>query len=122
MPEHCNYRFPQIFGGAFIAKLDLCAAAACSELLQFSDSSCDNAVTYKVLELTFHKAAQLGDQIFMEAEIVELRDNAIVVQVEAYRQPRDVKYPTRIHTASARFVFVTLEGTRYTPHRLKLVN
>jgi acyl-CoA hydrolase len=120
MPEHCNFRMPQIFGGAFMAKLDLCAAAACSELLQFSDSPCDNAVTYKVLDITFHKAAQMGDQIFLEAEIVELRNNSIVVQVEAYRQPRDQKFPERIHTASAKFVFVTLQGDKYAPHRMKL--
>ena len=53
MPEHCNFRMPQIFGGAFMSKLDLCAAAACSELLQFSDSPCDNAVTYKVFGYYF---------------------------------------------------------------------
>lgn len=103
-----------------MAKLDLCAAGACSELLQFSDSPCDNAVTYKVLDITFHKAAQMGDQIFLEAEIVELRNNSVVVQVEAYRQPRDQKFPERIHAASAKFVFVTLQGDKYAPHRLKL--
>ncbi|MBS1722500.1 MAG: hypothetical protein JSS66_05775 [Armatimonadetes bacterium] len=120
MPEHCNYRLPQIFGGAFMAQLDLCAASACTELLQFSDSPCDNAVTYKVLELTFHKAAQLGDIVFMEATVVELRNNAIVVQVEAYRQPREDKFPERIHAATSKFVFVTLKGDKYHPHRLEL--
>lgn len=120
MPDMCNFRMPQIFGGAFMAQIDLCAASCCSELLQHSDSPCDNAVTYKVLELTFHKAAQLGDMVLLEAEVVELRNNAIVVQVEAYRQPRAVKYPERIHTASAKLVFVTLAGDKFHPHGLKL--
>lgn len=120
MPEHCNYRMPQIFGGAFMAQLDLCAASACTELLQFSDSPCDNAVTYKVLESTFHKAAQLGDIVFMEADIQELRNNAIVVQVDAWRQPREEKFPRREHTATFRFVFVTLKGDQFHPHRLNL--
>ena len=78
------------------------------------------AVTYKVLDITFHKAAQMGDQIFLEAEIVELGNNSIVVQVEAYRQPRDQKFPERIHAATAKLVFVTLQGDKYFPHRLKL--
>lgn len=121
MPEHCNYRMPQIFGGAFMAQLDLCAASACTELLQFSDSPCDNAVTYKVLESTFHKAAELGDIVFMEANIQELRNNSIVVQVDAWRQPREEKYPERIHVATFRFVFVTLKGTTFHPHRLNLL-
>lgn len=119
MPEHTNFRSPQVFGGAFMAQLDLCAAATCHELLQFSDSTAEDAVTYKA-EFTFHKAAQLGDMIYFEAEIIELRLNAIVVIVEAYRQPRDTKFPERIHTASAKFVFVTMTGDKYVPHGLKL--
>lgn len=103
-----------------MAQLDLCAASACTNLLQFSDSPCDSAVTYKILELTFHKAAQMGDLVLMEAEITELRDNAIVVTVQAYRQPREVKNPPKIHTATARFVFVSMKQDQFYPHRLKL--
>src|SRR5690349_16457707 len=82
MPEHCNFRFPQIFGGAFMAQLDLCAHTCCTDLLQFSDSPCDNAATYKVLELTFHLPCGLGDEIHMDASVVSMKDNSVVVHVE----------------------------------------
>lgn len=120
MPTMCNFRFPQIFGGAFMAKLDLCAAATCSQLLQFSNSPCDNAVTYKVLDLTFFKSASLGDLIFLEGTVVELRNNSITVNVKAYKQDRLQKYPEPILCAEATFVFVTLKDSNYTSHGLKL--
>lgn len=120
MPGDCNYRLPQIFGGRFMSELDLCAASACAQLLQNSDSPAEHAVTYKVLNITFLKAAMLGDLITIEAEITELRTTAIVVKVKAYRQPQNIKHPIPELTATGEFVFVTYAGNVLTPHNLKL--
>lgn len=85
MPKHCNYHFPMIFGGAFFSELDICAAMCVNRLLH--DSDCDTAVTYK-FEVTYHAAAESGDLIFMKAQVVELRRNAVVVEVKAHRENR----------------------------------
>lgn len=104
-----------IFGGAFFSELDLCAACCVNRLLH--DSECDSAVTYK-FEGTFHAAAESGDIIFMKAQVVELRRNAIVVNVHAEGEKRASAGKT--YLADAKFVFVTKKDGKYHPHGLKL--
>jgi acyl-CoA hydrolase len=127
LPKDCNYMTPLIFGGEFLARLDLAAAGCVQQLLQSTPTNCDNAVTYKV-NTTFHKPSYMGDLIKLYAEIVELRAKAIKVQVEAHRIPRTVagvgtaalKNPEPIHVASAEFVFITRLGEKYWAHGLTL--
>src|SRR5258708_35733694 len=102
MPKHCNYMYPMIFGGHFFSEMDLCAATCVTRLLH--DSECDSAVTYK-FEGTFHAACEAGDIVFLRAEIVELRRNAVVVNVKAHRERRPKG--GKEHVADAKFVFVT---------------
>lgn len=116
LPKHCNYLYPMIFGGAFFSELDLCAASCVTRLLH--ESICDCAVTYKVLDVTFHKAAYAGDIIFMRAEVVELKHKAIVVKVTAEREKRAVA--GQDHIADAKFVFISKKGDEYVPHGLTL--
>lgn len=116
MPSQCNYMYPMIFGGAFLAELDLCAAICTTRLLH--DSVCDSAVTYKVEDVTFYAAAEAGDIIFLKAEVVQLRTTAIVIEVKAYRERRNS--PARDYIASSKFVFVSkLQGGVH-PHGLKM--
>jgi acyl-CoA hydrolase len=115
MPKHCNYHFPMIFGGAFFSELDICAAMCVNRLLH--DSDCDTAVTYK-FEVTYHAAAESGDLIFMKAQVVELRRNAVVVEVKAHRE-KQAKVG-RDFVADAKFVFVTKKDGKYYPHGLSL--
>jgi len=114
LPKHCNSMYPMIFGGSFFSELDLCAACCVDRLLH--DSECDSAVTYKVIDLTFHKAAYCGDIIFMRAEVVELRKKAITVKVIAEREKKAI--PGRDHVVDATFVFVSKKGEKYFPHGL----
>ena len=116
MPLHTNYMYPLIFGGAFMSKLDLCAATLINGLVKRS-SSVDNAVTHKA-NFTFHAPSYAGDVIYMDAEVVDLGKKSIVVKVEAYREPRDSL--DRIHVATSTFVFVTRMGDEYRPHNLNL--
>jgi len=115
MPDQCNFQYPMIFGGAFFSELD--KAAACCAYRLLHDSECDSAVTYKY-EGTFHGAAEAGDIIFLRAEIKELRRNAIVIEVKAYREHR--AKAGKDHIADARFVFVSKKDGRYHPHGLSL--
>ena len=119
MPADCNYQHGpngamMIFGGAFMSQLDLCAASCVNQLLLGTE--CDSAVTYKVLDGTFHLACESGDIVFMKATVVELRRNAIVVHVTAERQRRTD--PKRERAADFRFVFVSKRAGQVHPHGL----
>jgi len=63
----------------------------------------------------------LGDIIYITATITELRQNAIVIKCEAYREPHEDKAPNvrRLLVASAEFVFVSMKDGKYYPHGLK---
>jgi acyl-CoA hydrolase len=115
MPAHCNYHYPMIFGGQFFSELDLCAAQCVSRLLH--DSECDSAVTHKY-EGTFHAAAECGDLVFMKAQVVELRNKAVKVNVKSYRERRAT--PGQDFIAEATFVFVTKKQGKFQPHGLTL--
>lgn len=115
MPNQTNYMAPMIFGGAFFSELDKCAACCVNRLLH--DSECDSAVTHKY-DGVFHGAAEAGDILFLRAEIVELRRNAIVVKVKAHRERR--AQAGRDHVADASFVFVSKKDKQYHPHGLSL--
>jgi acyl-CoA hydrolase len=116
MPQHTNYMAPMIFGGALFSELDLAAASCVTRLLH--DSVCDSAVTFKCQDLTFHAAAECGDLVFIRAEIVELRQNAVRVQVDAWRERRAQAGRDKI--ADCWFVFVTKLDGKFHPHGLVL--
>lgn len=123
MPSHCNYLAPMIFGGALFSELDLAAASCVNEALYSSE--CDSAVTYKILESTFLAAAQCGDLVIIKAEITELREKAITIKVDAWRQPRSKAfqcdgYRDQIKIAEFGFVFLTRLNGAFHAHGLKL--
>ena len=115
MPDQTNYMYPMIFGGAFFSELD--KAAACAATRAIYDSECDSSVTHKA-EVTFHAPAECGDIIFIEANIVELRRKAIVIEVEAKREKRKSGEQDKI--ANAWFVFVSRKNEEYHPHNLEM--
>lgn len=116
MPRHTNYMAPMIFGGALFSEMDLAAACCVTRLLH--DSVCDSAVTYKFGDGTFYTATECGDLVFLRAEVIELRQNAVKVVVEAHRERRAQAGRERI--ASCWFVFVTKREGRFHPHGLSL--
>lgn len=109
MPRHTNYMNPMIFGGAFFAELDLCAAQCVTRLL-YSSEKCKFAVTHK-FEGTYHKPCYAGDIIFLKGEVVELRQKAIKVVVKAYREKRGTG--ERDFVAEAKFVFVSVKDVSH---------
>jgi len=120
LSKHTNHKIPLIFGGAFFSELDLAAASCVRQVLYGTE--CDNAVTYK-FEGTFHAPSFMGDIIYIDAEIVEMRYKTISVKVEAYREPEptsEINDAKRIHVASANFVFVTMKEDKYINHGLSL--
>lgn len=63
-------------------------------------------------------AAENGDLIFLDAEVVELRHKAVVVAVRAEGEKRAKSGRTLL--ATARFVFVTKKNGEYHYHGLQL--
>lgn len=97
--------YPLIFGGAFMAELDLCAAHCCRRLL-FDSPACKQAVTHKA-NFQFHRPSYCGALLDLTAEVVELGEKSIVVEVSAHRNVRnDLEL-----IATARFVFVSLDSS-----------
>ena len=121
MMKHCNYMNgptgkPMIHGGDFAMQIDQAAAIAVSELLE--DSECDSAVTHKMPELTFHKAAECGDIIYLESEVVDLRHKAIGIEVKCYRKKHASK--ERDFIAEAKLVFISRKDGMIHNHGLKM--
>jgi acyl-CoA hydrolase len=109
-PEDANSLTPLIFGGAFFSKMDLCASRCVNRKL-YQSENCDTAVTHK-FSGTFQKPCYLGDLIFLNAEIVEIRDKSIAVRVVASRETKDPEQLfKREVVAFADFVFVSVACT-----------
>lgn len=110
MPTQCNPLSPMIFGGAFFSEIDLCAAT-CVKRLLYSSKTCKEAVTHKVLDLTFNMPMYLGDLVHLRAKIVELRHKAITVEVKMFRElPESVigNEPKLEAVGKAKFVFISI--------------
>ncbi len=107
LPKQTNYMPPMIFGGAFFAELDLCAAICVNRFLH--DSDCEAAVTHKA-DVTYLGPCYVGDIIFLKAKIVGVGKKSIVVEVVADRERRGS--PERDRVADAKFVFISIEHSR----------
>lgn len=133
-PEHTNHMSPIIFGGKFMAELDLCAAKCVRRALYDSDWA-DGSVTYK-MDVTFKLPCYQGDLIFLNAEIIDLGKKSITVKVKAYREQEEFrrtkdplrsgrKYQERVEVAEANFVFITItanpEQIQHKPYFLPYV-
>lgn len=104
MPTDTNYLYPLIFGGAFFAKMDLCAACTVSRVLHKS-KTCTAAVTHKA-NVTWLKPCYAGDIVFLKGKVVELDQKSIVVDVTADREKRGS--PERDHVGDGTFVFASI--------------
>lgn len=116
LPKHCNHHMPMIFGGHFMAEMDIAAAILVAKLLTDS-ATATYAVTHKY-EGTFFAAAQMGDIIELRCKITEVRKRGIGVEVCAYRQKRSQKEVEYI--AKSNFVFVSKNGDKFVEHGLTL--
>lgn len=110
-PKHCNHHKDLIFGGAFMAELDLAAANCVRKALFGSPNGVENAVTYKA-EFEFKKPAYVGDVLELEAEVVSVGKKSIGVRVSADR------FNSGFYDliAIAEFVFITVDKIETLEH------
>lgn len=134
MPEHTNYRSPLIFGGAFMAKMDLAAAerialffrATYKERKTYAEenntSLVDNAVTHTIDHCIFNAPSFLGDIIRLESRIIKAERRHIWVHVQAFRTPRNPEEQAKTEPlAEMKLSFVTQQGETYAPHNLEKI-
>ena len=86
-PQHCNHRGVLIFGGAFLAELDLTAAFTTKNFLDSYDSPFE-AVTHKFGETTFRKPTYVGDLLTLVGEVTEAKGKHICLSLKAYRKEK----------------------------------
>ena len=122
MPGDCNSNTPLIFGGALFSKMDIAAASCVNQALYGSE--CNTAVTHK-FEGTFHAPSYLGDIVYIEAVITEMRHKSITIEVKAHKISKPIigmSNPQRMLVATAIFVFVTMKDDKYWNHGLVMEN
>lgn len=102
-PSHCNHLKEVIFGGAFMAELDLAAAHAVRRALFETTNGVKNAVTHKA-NFTFLKPCYVGDLIELEATITSVHLKSLTVEVKARRNTNGVLDDI----AEVEFVFISI--------------
>ena len=102
-PKHCNHLKELIFGGAFMAELDLAAAHCVRRVLFNTTNGVKNAVTHKA-NFTFLKPSYVGDLLELEADLQELGSKSISVKVKAWRNTDGIL----AQVAEADFVFISI--------------
>lgn len=110
-PKHCNHHKDLIFGGAFMAELDLAAANCVRKILLSSPNEVDNAVTHKA-EFEFMKPAYVGDILDLAAFVTSWGKKSITIKVTATR----VKRHGSDLIAVAEFVFITIDKVESLAH------
>jgi acyl-CoA hydrolase len=83
----------------------------------YDSDTADYAVTFMWDKGKFHAAAELGDIVFVQCKVIELRDRAIKFICRAEYE-RDSTERTLI--ASGEFVWVAKKGDDFVPHELEL--
>jgi acyl-CoA hydrolase len=83
-PKHCNHFKELIFGGAFMAEMDLAAAHCVRRALFDTVNDVKNAVTYKA-SFTFKKPSYVGDLLELEATVEAVTKKSLTVKVVARR-------------------------------------
>jgi acyl-CoA hydrolase len=104
-PEHTNHMSPIIFGGKFMAEMDLCAAK-CARRALYESKVANGSVTHKA-NFTFLKPAYLGDLIVINSYVSEVREKSLTITTNANRETKDGFEKI----AEATFVFVAIAMT-----------
>ncbi len=106
-PKHCNHHKELIFGGAFMAELDLAAAHCVRKMLKGNPSGIVNAVTHKA-DFDFMKPTYVNDVLDLEASITTYRNKSLTVIVTAKRDDALI--------AVGNFVFITIDKIESLEH------
>ena len=116
MPKDTNYMQPLIFGGVFMAQLDIAAASLVHRCVAHSQVV-NNAVTYKA-SFEFVGPANQGDLVVMVAKLTEAKGKHLCITVDGTKEEPNTL--TKILVVRAHFVFVTRNNNEYLRHDLTI--
>ena len=115
LPKHTNHMSGVIFGGYFMEQIDITCGELCRRALYSSEVKA--AFTHKV-EIEFCKPARLGDIVFIEAEVAEVRKKALVISFTSHVERLGSGECEEV--AFGKLVWVSHEGGVYKNHGLEL--
>ena len=99
-PQDANF-FGNVFGGAILAKIDLCAYVTSS---RFAGSVC---VTASFDRVDFHEPIEVGELVIFIGHVSFVGRTSLEVTIEIYAE--NVLIGTRRHTNTARVTMVALK-------------
>jgi len=99
-PQDANF-LGKVFGGAILAKIDLCAYATAS---RFAGTIC---VTASFDRVDFHEPIEVGELVTFVGQIYFVGRSSVEVTIEIYAE--NVMLGTRRHTNTARVTMVALK-------------
>ena len=105
-PEDANF-LGKVFGGAILAKVDLCAYVTAS---RFSGEIC---VTASIDRVDFHEPIEVGEVVTMVGEVTYVGRTSVEVTIEVYAE--NIFKQTRRHTNTARVTTVAIKEGKPTP-------
>ena len=102
-PQDANF-LGKVFGGAILAKIDLCAYATSS---RFAGTIC---VTASFDRVDFHEPIEVGDLVTFVGHVSYVGRTSVEVTIEIYAE--NVLIGTKRHTNTARVTMVALKDGR----------
>ena len=102
-PQDANV-LGKVFGGAILAKIDLCAYATSS---RFAGTIC---VTASFDKVDFHEPIEVGELVTFVGQVSYVGRTSIEVTIEIYAE--NVLVGTKRHTNTARVTMVALQDGR----------
>lgn len=99
-PQDANF-LGKVFGGAILAKIDLCAYATSS---RFAGTIC---VTASFDRVDFHEPIEVGDLVTFVGHVSYVGRTSVEVTIEIYAE--NVLVGTKRHTNTARVTMVALK-------------
>jgi len=105
-PQDANF-LGKVFGGAILAKIDLCAYATSS---RFAGTIC---VTASFDRVDFHEPIEVGDLVTFVGHVSYVGRTSVEVTIEIYAE--NVLIGTKRHTNTARVTMVAIKDGKPQP-------
>ena len=103
MPQDANV-LGTLFGGQMVSWMDISASKAVHRFLK--GTKADAALTRAIDVIEFKKPVHVGDWVNFEAKIISAGNTSIVIQIDAYKETREVEKQL---ACTAKFTFVSVK-------------
>ena len=88
MPQDANV-LGTLFGGQMVSWMDISASKAVHRFLK--DTEADAALTRAIDAIEFREPVYVGNWVNFEAQIISTGNSSIVIQIDAYKETKNVE-------------------------------